>query len=566
MGMFDDLPSLPSWLPEDPTKNAAARAGLLNFGAALLGGRGNIGQILGGGLAAGAQGYNGSLEQQQQAGLAAAQQRRWDLENQQTQAAIDEPAQIASIFGGSSPAAPSGAPTPPSDNSSAALAGFRSPAPSWATGGAGFGGPDVSGSTGIMPLSTLPQVGAPSTTLAAVPASQPPTLPDYQQMMDWSARATRAGKTALAKQYYDMAIKSRPEVQEVKTALDASGKPVQVITFKDGTQQTSAYGALPDNQIVDLGSSQALIDKNTGKQGATFSKAVTPGEQLQHTDQVAARAQAQQHWPADQNSNDDTPFMRELAAQYPKGSPEYDEALRQRINKEAGINSGGGGGRSVVYNGRIIASGNEVAQALRNITDLPVTSNAGLFGMGGAQNSTLLGATMAGLKNKLNSDQIKSYNTMWTGVSRNLGTLETSGLATTGDLIKSIDKLQFVDGDNGYNALRKLAEVRQITEAALEPKLHDPAVPGQQRQYIQGVIDAVHNAVPYTHADLTKYDRAAQKNPGISFSDFAAQTVSKPKIAPLSQAPKLAPAAGIQPYADPGKEARYQAWKRSQGQ
>lgn len=235
--------------------------------------------------------------------------------------------------------------------------------------------------------------------------------------------------------------------------------------------------------------------------------------------------------------DDENAFTKSLKKLYPEGSPEYQEALRQWVNKQAGINAAGGGGRSVVYNGRIIASGNEVAQALRNITELPVESNAGFMGMGQPKSTSLLSAGMAGLKNALNSDQVKTYNTMWTGVSRNLGTLETSGLATTGDLTRSIDKLAFVPGDTGYNALRKLAEVRQITEAALDPKLADPAVPPDQKKYIQGVIDAVHQAVPYTHSDLTRFERMQKANPQMTFQQFAAQTVNKGQ-------PQAAPGAG----------------------
>jgi hypothetical protein len=292
----------------------------------------------------------------------------------------------------------------------------------------------------------------------------------------------------------------------------------------------SAYAALKqitsDNYIT-VPDGGTIFDKNTG--AIIGSPGMTKDQrQLAHDERVAAMHNSSQEAMAQRqlDQNKDSQFIKELKSLYPEGSPEYSEALRQRINKETGIN-GGAGGRSVVYNGRIVASGNEVAAALKNITDLPVQSNAGLFGSGKPSSDGLLSAGVAGLKNSLNDDQIKTYNTMWTGVSRNLGTLETSGLATTGNLVASIDKLQFVPGDNGYNALRKLAEVRQITEAALEPKLEDPAVPTQQKQFISGIIDKVRQAVPYTHADLTKFKNEQTKNPELTFSDFANKTVNK---------------------------------------
>lgn len=286
-------------------------------------------------------------------------------------------------------------------------------------------------------------------------------------------------------------------------------------------------------------------------------------EQFAHADKSQAQAQAfqaqqqansQKFQVGENNKNrdlrdTDTPFVKELKTLYPNGGPDYDEALRQRINKESGINAAGGGGRSVVYNGRIVASGNEVAAALKNITALPVTSNAGILGFGKPESTGIFNASVAALKNDLNPDQIKDYNTMWTGVSRNLGTLETSGLATTGSLISSIDKLAFVPGDNGYNALRKLAEVRQITEAALEPKLSDPAVPPDMKKYVQGIIDKVESAVPYTHADLTKFKKSQEQNPDLTFSEFAEKTLG----AKLPQSPiKPNPQVGIpDPYSAP---------------
>lgn len=64
-----------NFLPEDPNKKEAMRAGLLNLGAAMLSGKGNFGNMLGQGLAAGSQGYQNSLVSQQQKMLDDAQLR-----------------------------------------------------------------------------------------------------------------------------------------------------------------------------------------------------------------------------------------------------------------------------------------------------------------------------------------------------------------------------------------------------------------------------------------------------------------------------------------------------------
>lgn len=104
MGLLGDY--MNGLMPTDPNQNQAARQGLLQFGAALLGGKGNFGAILGQGLAAGAGGYNGAIQQQQQAALAAAQQRRLDLDNQQSQAAFDQDRAIAADMAARQPTGP----------------------------------------------------------------------------------------------------------------------------------------------------------------------------------------------------------------------------------------------------------------------------------------------------------------------------------------------------------------------------------------------------------------------------------------------------------------------------
>jgi hypothetical protein len=311
-----------------------------------------------------------------------------------------------------------------------------------------------------------------------------------------------------------------------------------------GDMQAAAVlkAAIPDH-LITVGPDATIWDQSTQK--AVFSNTAKSDRALQAERSKEAGLDGRS--ALDRESREriaagidkDPQFIKELKTLYPNGGAEYDEALRQRINKETGINAAGGGGRSVVYNGRIIASGNEIAAALHNITSLPVGSNTGFFGTGQPDGKGILSATSAALKNELNSDQVKTYNTMWTGISRNLGTLETSGLATTGSLIASIDKLSIVPGDNGYNVQRKLAEVRQIVDAALEPKIADPSVPPQQKEFIQGVMDKVAAAVPYTHSDLTAYRASLEKNPAVTLADYAKSTVlARPAMAGPGNPPK----------------------------
>lgn len=278
MGLLADY--LPDFLPSDPNQNQAARQGLLQFGAALLGGRGNFGSILGQGIQAGAGGYNSALQALQQKALMDAQTQHLGLENQAAQAQLDAPGKIASILSDGTPAPAPSAALPLVTGGPAPLSSL----------------PQMSQAPDAKPLSMIPQASMPDQSTpppvaAQAPAAAPqaPAQADlFTQYMGMGDKLSRAGYPTQAKTYYDLAQKLKPEVQEVKTAIDpASKQPVQVITFKDGSQKTSSYGALPDNQVVDLGGQQVLVDKNTGKQGASFKKTATPGEILTHNDNTA---------------------------------------------------------------------------------------------------------------------------------------------------------------------------------------------------------------------------------------------------------------------------------------
>lgn len=248
--MFDNFQGMLA-LPEDPNKNAAARQGLLAFGASLLGGQGDFGGILGNGLMAGSQTYNGALAQQQQQALRQVQLDQTKLENQKLQAAADKPAQIASVFSKmQSPGISGPRRLPPGD---ASLEGYTPRS-----------------------VADLPKLGQ---SPAPAPAGAPQAAPT-----DWSAfyrqrgnALAEAGFTAEAKEQYDMAEKLRPKLKEQR-ALTAGGKRVMVNVFEDGTiQQLDGFD--PDAEKLNFqntGGATVAFDPYTGKPINTVSNTQSP--------------------------------------------------------------------------------------------------------------------------------------------------------------------------------------------------------------------------------------------------------------------------------------------------
>jgi hypothetical protein len=317
MGMFD---SIPDWLPEDPAKHAAAKMGLMQFGAALMGGRGSLGQILGGGLQAGMGGYQSTLAQQQKAALDAAQGQHWALQNKVLQNTLDEPMQLAQIA-------------------------------------QGVGQPAAGG--GIAPVSALPQIGA--TPQASAPRAPQPqgAAPQkgYEYYVSLAQAYANAGKTSAAQIAMKLANDLKPKLKETRV-MTVDGQRVMANTYEDGSVK-KLDGFAPDLEKIhfqDTGGAINGLDPFTGKPlMPAMLKSVTPGEALQSSDQAKSRAQADRHFKATQDAagaNDQAPItdaaILNAAARYnldgtlpPMGMGKAAAAGRSAIlNKAAELASG----------------------------------------------------------------------------------------------------------------------------------------------------------------------------------------------------------------------------------
>jgi len=236
-------------LPQDESQRAAAKQGLLAAGAAMMNGRGNFVGMLGEGLGTGMQGYHGALAQQQQTALRQAQMQQVGLENQQREAEMARPGRIAG-----------------------ALAGVGTP-------------------PGIQPISSLPRLGqsagegTQSVSRTLPPAASPEYLVNYYRQR---GDALMNVDVDAAKIQYDLAEKQRAKLMKRETLI-RNGKPVSVLTYEDGREMDSTYDALPDNQVVDMGGSQVIIDRNLPQAGTQFAKSASPDARL--SAQTARRGQ-----------------------------------------------------------------------------------------------------------------------------------------------------------------------------------------------------------------------------------------------------------------------------------
>lgn len=184
---------------------------------------------------------------------------------------------------------------------------------------------------------------------------------------------------------------------------------------------------------------------------------------------------------------------------------------------------GGLDSRSGLMFQRVLSSANEATAALKNIAELPVGASTGVFGVGASPGHSVLASAKGALTNKLAPQDVQDYNVMIAGLSRNLSTIESAGLAPNGSLTGSMDAVQLRSGDTELTKLRKLAEARQILEKGLETNLDNPKLPQQQRDAVTRIISDVQASIPFTHHDLTALQKAQQSNPSTTLQDLIQQ-------------------------------------------
>lgn len=351
---------LPNWLPEDPNQNAAARQGLLAFGAGLLGGRGDLGGILGDGLMAGTQTYNGALAQQQQTALRQAQLDQTKLENTKLQAAADKPMQLQRILTGGSPGQPN------------RLAG-------------------------------LPKIGDPPRAAAPAQTAEPMAAPAaasttpanmYDTLMDYGNRLSQAGYAAEAVQYFERAEKLRPKLKEQRT-LTVDGKRVMANVFEDGTTQ-QLDGFAPDLEklhFANTGGATVGQDQYTGQVRSTIRNTQSP----ESVASVAATMRGQNM--SDSRARD----LNEITKQGQRS-----QIINDPTQGPIVVDKGTGQARQVTLNGQAVpgeavakreASAKNLIPLLKSAAGLIDGATGSYIGAGTDQTARLFGTATAGAQN-----------------------------------------------------------------------------------------------------------------------------------------------------------------------
>lgn len=181
-------------------------------------------------------------------------------------------------------------------------------------------------------------------------------------------------------------------------------------------------------------------------------------------------------------------------------------------------------GNQAMMSNRIMSAADLGSQSLQNIMETPLGGSAGgMFGIGSSPGKSVMQTTVDDLRNRLAPQEAQSLNVMFTGLARNLGTIEAQGgLQGAQSFSEQIKNgIQIRDGDTVQTALTRMAEASQIIHKGTEVYLANPKLDPQVRQVIQDSIAKLDVAIPFTVHDLTMFQRAQEKNPGMTFGQYA---------------------------------------------
>jgi len=173
-------------------------------------------------------------------------------------------------------------------------------------------------------------------------------------------------------------------------------------------------------------------------------------------------------------------------------------------------NIGAMGARESVFTQRQLLAANEAVRDLKNVSELPVTASAGVFG-GRKQGPGLFDATKEVLANKMTTEEVQLYNTMATGFQRSLATIEAAGLMPSGTLTHQMEGVMLREGDTNLVKLSKLAQIRQIVDAGMEVVESNPRVSEAEKEKARDIRKQMEEAVPFTQQQVIKFMSSPNK-------------------------------------------------------
>jgi hypothetical protein len=172
---------------------------------------------------------------------------------------------------------------------------------------------------------------------------------------------------------------------------------------------------------------------------------------------------------------------------------------------------------------RLMTATDMSATQLSNIASQNYGVSRGFFGVNASAGVSLMDMNKSNLLNALTPEDYQMYNAMAANLYRPLSMLETGGGLQGGQQFSNQIKqaLSLSPTDKPLTVLTKLAEARQIIDTGSEVYLASKSVDPEVKAQVQQKLDALHQAVPWTPADVIAFKKAQETEPQLTFKEFA---------------------------------------------
>ena len=157
-----------------------------------------------------------------------------------------------------------------------------------------------------------------------------------------------------------------------------------------------------------------------------------------------------------------------------------------------------------------------VASAVESLKELPAGTTTGLLPNLQTKDGMINYVRNAAGRKISNADS-EMMNTLFTGIGRNLATIEGSGVATgLSELSKQMQSGVYINAgvDDPYKVAIKLADIRRIASENIQPAIDSGLMPEGQRATAEQLVKRIQDAIPFTTVDVVKAHNQGRKTIG----------------------------------------------------
>jgi hypothetical protein len=173
--------------------------------------------------------------------------------------------------------------------------------------------------------------------------------------------------------------------------------------------------------------------------------------------------------------------------------------------------SGRGGAQQQGMSQRAINSLGGVASAAESLMRLPAGTTTGFLPNLQTKDG-MLNAIRNQMGRTVTSPQAEIMNTLFTGIGRNLASIEASGAATgLQSLANQMQSGVYIQAgvDDPYKVAIKLADIRRIATENIQPAIDSGLLTAKQTKTAQDLVDRIKRAIPYDTLDVVNaYNRS----------------------------------------------------------